>query len=901
MDLILCHQTADFDALGAAVGLSKLHQGAKIILTGGVHPSVRNFLAFHRDELALMERRSVNPSQIRKLFIVDTQKGDRLGKAVEWLSLPNIVSITIYDHHPETEHDLTATYKYIEKVGSSSTIICELLQRENITLNTIEATVMALGIHVDTGSLTFEQTSPRDAHALAWLMTLGVHIPTIAEYVEPSLSPQIQSLLPHALKNLQTESVNGSAIATILLKTANFIPGLSNLTGRIRDLIEADVFLLGHYYQQNKGKKGKLVVIGRSSIESVNLGQLFSEYGGGGHDSAASLSTRCHNPEEILHHLKQKINQQIPQPLRANDLMSSPVRTIRPHTTIEEAQRILLRYGHSGLFVMEETGELAGVISRRDIDIALHHGFSHAPVKGYMSKNLYTITSDTGLSTIESLMVDNDIGRLPVLEEGNLVGIVTRTDILRQLHQARIRDKQYLPKSPAISCLLPSFQERLHPAIWELLQQAGHYAQQRGWHLYLVGGGVRDLLLSSDDQILKLEDIDLVVDGFHRNTTNEAGVILAQALREIYPQARLSIHGEFQTAALLWHKDENLGSLWVDIATARTEFYPYPAANPEVEASSIRQDLYRRDFTINALAVRLTNPRAGELMDFFGGVKDVRSQLIRVLHPNSFIEDPTRIFRGVRFAVRLNFDIESQTLEYIKYAIGSGIFEKVSLEKTSIPALTTRLRAELSYILEADYWKKALKLLNDIKGLTCLHPHCHITPQLWWQIRCLDRWLKYYNLDQQHQKIPSWLLRLEIILTSLNPQERVKVAQNLQLPKDTTKRLTHLKNNEDKIRENLSNYRTISAKVEFLTQYQDITLILIAVRNSKEIRSIIWQYLLHWSKIKSPLNGNDLKKLGYKPSPQYQIMLTKVQGLFLDGKIKNQKEAINFVLDNYPL
>jgi len=714
-------------------------------------------------------------------------------------------------------------------------------------------------------------------------MTLGVHIPTIAEYVEPSLSPQIQSLLPHALKNLQTENVNGSAIATILLKTANFIPGLSNLTGRIRDLIEADVFLLGHYYQQNKGKKGKFVVIGRSSIESVNLGQLFSEYGGGGHDSAASLSTRCHNPEEILHHLKQKISQQIPQPLRANDLMSSPVRTIRPHTTIEEAQRILLRYGHSGLFVMEETGELAGVISRRDIDIALHHGFSHAPVKGYMSKNLYTITSDTGLSTIESLMVDNDIGRLPVLEEGDLVGIVTRTDILRQLHQARIRDKQYLPKSPAISCLLPSFQERLHPAIWELLQQAGHYAQQRGWHLYLVGGGVRDLLLSPDEQILKLQ------------------VILAQALREIYPQARLSIHGEFQTAALLWHKDENLGSLWVDIATARTEFYPYPAANPEVEASSIRQDLYRRDFTINALAVRLTNPRAGELMDFFGGVKDVRSQLIRVLHPNSFIEDPTRIFRGVRFAVRLNFDIESQTLEYIKYAIGSGIFEKVSLEKTSIPALTTRLRAELSYILEADYWKKALKLLNDIKGLTCLHPHCHITPQLWWQIRCLDRWLKYYNLDQQQQKIPSWLLRLEIILTSLNPQERVKVAQNLQLPKDTTKRLTHLKNNEDKIRENLTNYRTISAKVEFLTQYQDITLILIAVKNSKEIRSIIWQYLLHWSKIKPPLNGNDLKKLGYKPSPQYQIMLTKVQGLFLDGKIKNQKEALNFILDNYPL
>lgn len=917
MDLILCHQTADFDALGAAVGLTKLHQGAKIVLTGGAHPSVRRFLALHRDEFALIEFRSVNPQKIRRLFIVDTQYSERLGKAVEWLELEGLESITIYDHHLENDSISAATFKYIEKVGACSTIICELLQQNSIILNNVEATVIALGIHVDTGSLTFEQTTPRDASALAWLMSQGINIRSLGEYVEPALSPQLRQLFPQVLKNLQTEMINGSCVGWILLETPHFIAGLSNLTERIRDLVEIDVLLFGHYYDSGKKKvsklenlvaiipqkekKGKLTIIGRSKLESVNLASIFTDFGGGGHSSAASFCLRCDNPQDVMNNLLNRVKNLIPPPLTATDLMSSPVRTIRPYTTIEEAQRILLRYGHSGLFVVNREGELRGVISRRDIDLALHHGFSHAPVKGYMTKNVQVIHPETSLNDIEGLMVNNDIGRLPVIGDNELLGIVTRTDVLRYLHQTRqnINNSIKEENSPLLSCLSPSLAKHLHPPIWKLLQQAATYAQSQGWHLYLVGGGVRDLLLMEKSETLCLQDIDLVVDGFHRNAITEAGVKLAEALQSFYPQVRLSIHGEFQTAALLWHKDENLDSLWLDIATARTEFYPYPAANPEVESSSIRQDLYRRDFTINALAIRLTNPHGGELLDFFGGLQDLRSHYIRVLHSNSFIEDPTRIFRAVRFAVRLNFTIESQTREYINYAISCGVYERVSLEKISIPALTTRLKAELTYILEAKYWKPALKLLDEVGALTCLHSRCQLTSELWWQIRCLDRWLKYYNLDQQNQKIPSWLLRLEIILASF--EEGVKVAENLQLPKDSIERLKYLSRNNEKIKNTLPFYQNISEKVEFLATYQPVTLLLIAVKNNKQIRNTIWNYLMHWVKIKSPLNGKDLLDLGYKPGRQYKEMLTKVQALFLDGKIKNEKEAKDFIRKNYPL
>jgi tRNA nucleotidyltransferase (CCA-adding enzyme) len=904
MDLILCHQTADFDSLGAAVGLSLLKKGAKIVLTGGTHPTVGEFLALHRDEFPLLELRSVTLENIRALYIPDTQKRDRLGKAATWFDLPQITQIEVYDHHCDLESDLNATVIHIEEVGAITTAIAELLREAKIIPTAFEATAMALGIHVDTGSLTYDSTTTRDAKALAWLMEMGANVKTIAEYVEPGLSPQLQKLLQQALTDLTVMEVRGYKIAFALLQTPDFVKGLSSLASRLVDLTESDALLLGHEYSRKDSSK--LTVIGRSRIRETNLNQLFIAYGGGGHSQAASMTVTLEKPATVFQELVDSLRSQIPEPPTARDLMSSPVRTIRPDTTIEQAQRILFRYGHSGLSVVNEKGELVGVISRRDLDLALHHGFSHAPVKGYMTRNIKTITPETTLPEIESLMVTYDVGRLPVLEKGELVGVVTRTDVLRQLHQDRgeivISDRQTLQIPPLTSCLLPTLKSRLAPPIWQLLSQIAIEAQDRGWNLYLVGGGVRDLLLTEADRPLLLQDIDLVVDGFHRAADDRAGVILANRIREQYPQSRLSIHGEFQTAALLWHKDPILGNLWLDIATARTEFYPYPAANPEVEASSIRQDLYRRDFTINALAIRLTSPRKGEfsrkgdLLDFFGGLIDLRSRLIRVLHPNSFIEDPTRIYRAVRFAVRLQFQIESQTEAYIKYAIESGVYERLRLSDRQAPALTTRLRAELKYILQADYWQPALKLLAELGALRCLHQDLQLTPQLWWEIRYLSRWLRY--LDPEN-KLQHWLIRLEILICALPITEREIVAINLQLPKDSIQRITELEAIESVITQKLPQCQLPSTIYQILHPYQEITLILLGVRNSKTIRQTIWQYLTKLSQVQPLLSGKDLKVLGYQPSPLYKQILDDLLVATLDNVITNREEAQIFIKNKY--
>jgi tRNA nucleotidyltransferase (CCA-adding enzyme) len=432
MDLILCHTTADFDALGAAVGLTRLKPGAKVVLTGGAHPAVRDFLALHRDEYALIERRSVNSQQIQSLVVVDTQMRDRLGKAAEWFDLPHLTSIEVYDHHLDIQTDIPATHTQIEPVGATTTLIVEQLQQTPIQLTTAEATVMALGIHVDTGSLTFDQTTPRDAAALAWLMAQGANVRQIATYVDPGLSPQLQKLLRAALDNLQSQTHLGYTVSWVILKTPDYVPGLSGLVSRLLELTESDALLLAAEYprsggegEQGRGGAGErgsrgeeenflpnaeqaddlntpspphplspsyLTVIGRSRIEGTNLNELFQPLGGGGHSQAAAVRLRDVDPPSIIEQLVNQLKDQIPQPLTARELMSSPVRTIRPDTTISEAQRILLRYGHSGLSVVDENDQLVGIVSRRDIDLALHHGFGHAPVKGYMTKNVKTIT-----------------------------------------------------------------------------------------------------------------------------------------------------------------------------------------------------------------------------------------------------------------------------------------------------------------------------------------------------------------------------------------------------------------------------------------------------------------------------------------------------------------------------
>ncbi len=921
MDLVLCHTTADFDTLGAAVGISCLRPGSRIVLTGGADPTVQAFLALWRDEYALIERRAVSFDQVRSLTLVDAHDRDRFAPVSDWLQQAEQTNlpIYIYDHHapadPSTDgpedgpdrdqqSDLPTAEAHIEAVGAATTLVTELLQRHQISPTPFEATVMALGIHSDTGSLTFEQSTARDAAALAWLMAQGANQQVIAENKDPGLSPQLQKLLTTALEAVEIELVRGHQLGWVKLETEGFVPGLSGLAGRLVSLLGLDTLLF--YAQYRAHQTIKAVMIGRSRTNpllpdsAVDLRPIFAASGGGGHAQAAATMLKGEHVEELQASFEQAlaaVRSQIPHPITARSLMSSPVRTILPTTSVDEARRILLRYGHVGLCVVTGEGALVGIISRRDIDTALRHGLGHGPVKGCMSVQIKSIAPETSITEIQDLMITYDIGRLPVLEGEKLVGIVTRTDLLRQLHQTQGRP-QLSPSNggrlpPAAETLYQQLQSRLSE-IWPALMLIAEAADQRGWALYLVGGAVRDLLLSLSGEPYPLTDIDLVVDGAEAG----AGVTLAEAMRSRYPQIAVQVHGQFQTASLIWPSPEpSMGpSVEIDIATARTEFYPYPAANPEVEASTIRQDLYRRDFTINAMALRLNGSQPGQLLDFFGGWLDLQQRHVRVLHANSFVEDPTRIFRAVRFAVRLGFTLDHQTEQFIDYAIDSGVYARLQAAGDRAPALQTRLKAELKYMLSASQWEAALTKIDSLGALVCLHSSLAMTPILWRQLRRMDRWLDKFEVTA-----PRWLMLLELIIAQLAPPLRDRTAANLDLGGPSLHRLKNLHQWETDLAQQLPQAHRPSQLYQLLQPYEQPELMMMSDRHPIPLGPQIWQYIVRLSAVPPLINGGTLKRLGYRPGPQFRDILTAAHAAMLDGELTTARAAERYVLDHYPL
>jgi tRNA nucleotidyltransferase (CCA-adding enzyme) len=437
--------------------------------------------------------------------------------------------------------------------------------------------------------------------------------------------------------------------------------------------------------------------------------------------------------------------------------------------------------------------------------------------------------------------------------------------------------------------------DRLVAPLRAVLTIAVAAAQAQGWQLYLVGGGVRDLLLAGDGEPVSLSDLDLVVDG-----VVGAGVKLAEALRSHYPEVKLEIHGKFQTAALTWSGDPVLGDLSMDLATARTERYEYPAANPVVVASSIELDLARRDFSVNAMALRLTNPGAGEVLDFYHGAEDLGLCVLRVLHDRSFVDDPTRIFRGARFASRFGFEFEAGTRELFDSAIGSGIYEQSRSEHRTVPALQARLRSELKYIFQSPHWKGALRILIDLGALQCIHPRLNSREwldaeglrRLWRSLCRMEVWLRDFGFGLER-----WQMMVELVLAVCECDDLIHAlnpAVELRLEAGAIDRLARLPKVESEILGALLTGALPSQVYQVLRNYDEASLLLVAARSDDPWRCQIWKYLTQYRSVKPLLSGQDLKSLGYKPGKTFKLMLDQILMATLDGVICDRAGAIVF-------
>ena len=414
--------------------------------------------------------------------------------------------------------------------------------------------------------------------------------------------------------------------------------------------------------QMNKS----LYLAGRALDDGVDLRELLAPFGAKGHPSAATVTIKEGVLEEVREKLLELLEQRLPPKTTALQIASFPVETITADTRVSEAMELMFSRSYSGYPVLED-GKMVGIISRRDIQKAIQKGLGHAPVKGFMQRQIISASPGDSVTSMRQLMVEHNIGRLPVVDEkGDLVGIVTRSDILRTMYRLDRRGKLIPEEQPEkeadpapeealppteVDNLLPLINRKLPPRLQRLLLLVGQIAAREKVQVYLVGGMIRDLLLGWSLP----QDLDFVV---------LSDALSFASVLQRYLGGKLQRFQQFGTATLFLEE-----GLRLDLVTARREFYASPAALPQVEASSLKNDLFRRDFTINTLACALNPESFGKIIDFFNGRKDLEKGLIRTLYNLSFVDDPLRILRAVRFEQRFRFTIEDNTLKMIQKAI----------------------------------------------------------------------------------------------------------------------------------------------------------------------------------------------------------------------------------------
>lgn len=863
MQVIISHQNIDFDGLASMVACSKLHPNATMYFTGKLSEEVKKFMALYKNILTIPQAGKLDLKQIEGLFIVDVNNGKRVGKFNELIGQG--IPITVYDHHPITEHAIGADHQIIKPYGSCTAILLEEIIEKDIKITSFEATLLALGIYTDTNCLTFSHTTYQDAACVAYLLKNGANLMVVNEFLKSTLEPQQDELLTALMANIELVNINGYQVMISILERDEFIGELGTLAEKILDIKKCDGLFLVVKMED------RCYIIGRSLSEEIVIPDILKDYGGGGHRKAASASVKDGNVhiirEELLESIKSKTKPQI----TAKDIMSYPVKTVFEDMTVEEVNGIMLRYGHTGMPVVKED-TLIGIISRTDIDKAMIHGLGHAPVKGFMTHHVKAIDLNTSVTEINNLFIKHNIGRLPVMKDGIIIGIVTRTDLLKVLHGSNYPywyKKTFdivEEEAPAeVSCF--EMLQSLPTDIYHILDVAGNVGDQLDNKVFVVGGFVRDLLLKRDNW-----DIDIVIEG--------DGIDFAKRLNDQL-KGSIKLFEQFGTAMITLENGQTL-----DIVTARREYYEYPAALPKVEKSSIWSDLFRRDFTINCMAIQLNKEAKGRLIDFFGGLRDLKEKKIRVLYNLSFIEDPTRIFRAIRFASRLGFIIDPETDFFMRQAIEDQMIKKLSDD---------RIRDELNYLLREEAVCDNLLQLQEHGILQSLHLGLSLNEGLLKKICSLDETIHKFSEIYQGPFHKLMLVVLQL-LSNLPIDEAMEILTKFIINKSLTQRIHTALTNRDKVYSILREEEVDRFTLYQLLQPLDPDMLLYYYNDSEDpyVKHYLMFFSLKLKDISLELTGKDLQGFGIKPGPIYKEILDQLLQKKVMGELYSREDELNY-------
>jgi len=861
--IITSHINADFDALASMIAAGKLYPGALLAFPGSQERKVRDFIEIF-DPIKISRLKDIEPEKVDTLIIVDTKQTDRLGPLAKILGNKGL-TVHIYDHHPFKGSDIRGDVEKIEEVGATATLMSEILKSRKLHPSPMEATILALGIYEETGSLLFPSTTERDLQAVSYLLKHGANLNIVSSYLKTELNVQELDLLNELIKSSVEVVLRGIRILIVRAARDTYVGDAAHLAHRIMELedIDAVVLLLS--------MEGKILIVARSRVPELDVGELLKEFEGGGHRTAASATIREASLEVVAEKIVKLLSQYVKPGKTAADIMTSPVITLGWDSSIKEAEDRMTKFGVNVLPIIRD-GKYAGLISREIVEKAIFHGFRKSRASEFSTSEALTVEHSTPIRDIETMMIEHNQRFMPVLKEDAIIGAITRTDLLRVLYEEFLRrrriGKEDITEMHAVSRNLASLlKDRFPEKVYQILKTAGEVADLMGMNVYLVGGSVRDLLLGQANL-----DIDLVIEG--------DGILFAKELSaKLHVRSRA--YPRFGTARLI-HE-----GLKLDVATARTEYYESPAALPKVETSSIKKDLYRRDFTINTLAIKLNGKDFGLLIDFFGGQRDLKEKTVRVLHNLSYVEDPTRAFRAVRFAERFGFKLSKHTANLIKSAIKMELFEKLS---------GSRLYEELLIAFKETNPVKTLKRLSDYDLLKVIHKNLVFDDSLEAILSSMSETLAWYNLLYLEEKADAGVLYLTALLSRLTDQDRKNALERLSAPSKLQEIIVTSITEAGEILKKLP--LTDPAGLYHLLSDAGIETILFAMAITKDIykKKDISHFLVDLKKVKLFLKGSDLKELGVREGPVYSSILKELLDEKLRGRLKSEEDEKKFVL-----
>lgn len=461
LTIITTHKNTDFDALASVVAAGMLYPQAVTVLPQQQNPNVRAFLSLHKDLFEYCLPDHVDYSSVDQLVVVDTNAWQRLGK-MDRLRAKSDLEIHLYDHHVQ-QGDIVSNWACQAEIGANITLMLRFLKKRKIEITPLQATLFLTGLYEDTGNLTFPSTTAEDAHAAAYLLERGGDLNVIHAFMGPIYGQKHKETLFHMLRKATRTEINGYTVSINRCRIQGYLENLSVVLQMYRQILNVDaafgIYSLNH---------DRCLIIGRGDAEGIDIGNVMRCFGGGGHKGAGSAMLKAVDPGDVETWIRLLLGEQRHSHGTIRDLMASPVFTLEPDIRMHESRIALGQKRIHGAPVVEGD-HIRGMISVRDFRKIKRKDLNH-PVKAFMSTRVITIEPWRSPAHAAQLMVKHDVGRLPVIDEGKLVGIISRSDVMNHLYgfcpvessltkgcQKSISDRidMDIPNNPAINQRLP--------------------------------------------------------------------------------------------------------------------------------------------------------------------------------------------------------------------------------------------------------------------------------------------------------------------------------------------------------------------------------------------------------------------------------------------------------------